>query len=79
MTCPRCNADGDHIAEHGDTCQCGACGHEWNPRPMTARKFLDTFGWPDARRERDAFNTDTGERCEPAVARWVPGRARPWE
>jgi hypothetical protein len=31
------------------------------------------------RNERDAFNTDTGERCEPAARRWVPGRPKPWE
>jgi hypothetical protein len=70
MTCPRCNADGDHIAEHSNVAECGACGYQWSPR-------AGYCGTSEA--ERDAFSTDTGERCEPAVARWVPGRAKPWE
>lgn len=65
MTCPRCNADSESVAEHGSVCECGACGYQWS-----------SYG---GHYPRDGFDHDTGERCEPSYPRWTPGSAKPWE
>jgi hypothetical protein len=59
MTCPRCNADGDHIAEHSNVAECGACGYQWSPRRASRLQRTPE----QAAAQRQAYLRAEADRC----------------